>query len=460
MLYLDALDGILLICNGDEDLNAYYMSAFVCEVLKHCKTTPILEYSIRRPCLWAGRGRIGNFDTPHRGYKNWNGKLHLGMNRDFMDMYCLPSLGWYCFYSVCEEEPGNLHTKYQHTDAVESMGALAVAHDFNIVYTETDYEDYRRYPAVRRNIEIYTRCDRLRKERYFSPELLEKVRQEPGEVHIVATEDGYQFVQKEYSICKLYDLADASRNRAVFENPFEEQVPFLRIEALLSGKQEDAEVLLAFDPEKELGEQKLVCKFDKQLDLSRKMARKIAVHGNGKDGSAIAVKLRSKHRGYMLFVIDTDFEGWREFVLAESDNGERLEFPFEANEGRYNIYRWAFRHDQVTEISVETAGDVSGVRVTEIAAIAHQYEVLKNPTVKIGETQVVFECELMSTEYIEFDGKVAKVIDRYGNERKIAFRGEVFAPKGSFVAELSAQPQNGNVARAQLTVGFTGNRIQ
>jgi hypothetical protein len=66
----------------------------------------------------------------------------------------------------------------------------------------------------------------------------------------------------------------------------------------------------------------------------------------------------------------------------------------------------------------------------------------------------------MSSDFIEFDGAQAKVIDRYGNEKTVWFSGELKVPTGSFEAKLTAKPLNGGIARAQLTFGFTGEEIE
>ena len=98
--------------------------------------------------------------------------------------------------------------------------------------------------------------------------------------------------------------------------------------------------------------------------------------------------------------------------------------------------------------------------MSSITACDHVYEILKNPTVKIGEQWIMFECELMSTDFIEFDGKTAKVVDRYGNERPVWFTGDFKAPRGKFKAELVARALNRGTPRAQLTFGFTGKEIK
>ena len=88
------------------------------------------------------------------------------------------------------------------------------------------------------------------------------------------------------------------------------------------------------------------------------------------------------------------------------------------------------------------------------------FVILKNPTVKIGDMSIMFECELMSSDFIEFDGKTAKVVDRYGNEKSIWFTSNLKAPRGRFKAELTAHALNRCTPRAQLTFGFTGKGIK
>lgn len=166
----------------------------------------------------------------------------------------------------------------------------------------------------------------------------------------------------------------------------------------------------------------------------------------------------SEH-GYGEYIIDTDFFGWREFVLAEADNGERPDLTFDDNETRYAIYRSGLNHERMTKIEVETVGDVSGVRMSSIYAYNHIYEILKNPTVRIGEESIMFECELMSSDFIEYDGEKAKVIDRYGNEKNIWHNGSVSVPTGNFEAMLTAKSLNRTIPRAQLTFGFTGEEL-
>ena len=220
---------------------------------------------------------------------------------------------------------------------------------------------------------------------------------------------------------------------------------------------------MRFDEKQELTEQELVAVYPQEVDLNDRLAKVVRVQGNGVPGSAIAIKTQCETfksiRGFREYIIDTDFEGWREFVLVETDNGERSDLSIDDNEQFTWIHRYDADNHVITKTEIKTAGDVRGVRLSSITACNHTYEVLKNPTVRIGNTEVMFECELMSTDFIEFDGTTAKVIDRYGNEKKIWFQSNLLAPGGAFRASLSAKALNGHVPRANLTLGFTGKEI-
>jgi len=462
MIYLDALDGLGHHCDRATEC-WYYMAAFVCEVLRYCETDPVLEGADYTVGMWAARGRIGAWDTPYRGYKGWN-RQHAENNKTFIDRHGAPILGWYDYYPMTDSYPGNEHTKYHHTDAIEHMGSLAVMYDFANVFNGTSKASLDRYAGMRRNIALYKKYDDLRKAQAFSEELREKLIAGPHEYHLSEKRGGrYVFVEKDYQTAKLFDLDDPARNTGAFRNPFGAQVPFIRIEAMLSTAHNNPVELLPLDENRDLTEQTLTRDLGGEINLADNLAKTVRVRGNGKKGGKIAVKIRcatNSESGYGEYIIDTDFRGWREFILIESDNGERTDHGFEKKEGRYAIYRSSLNNDRTTGISIETEGDMTGVRMSTVLAYEHTYEILKNPTVRIGETAVMFECELMSSDFIEFDGKTAKVIDRYGNEKPVWFTSDLKAPRGRFKASLTARALNRCTPRAQLTFGFTGKEIK
>ena len=67
--------------------------------------------------------------------------------------------------------------------------------------------------------------------------------------------------EKDYQVAKLFDLNDAERNYGSFKNPFGAQVPFIRIEAMLSTLKKNPMVILPLDENKDLITQKLEVKY-------------------------------------------------------------------------------------------------------------------------------------------------------------------------------------------------------
>ena len=293
---------------------------------------------------------------------------------------------------------------------------------------------------------------------------LEKAKANPFEKHIVQKGEGeYVFVEKQYQTKRLYDIMDEQRNTATFINPFGEQTPFIRLEADMSTLGADAFEFVALAETRPVAEQAQKYPFGREVDLRQNMAMTVRVKGNGKKG-AVALKLSCASQsefGYGVYVIDTDFEGWRDFILLEADNGDRLDLPFEKDSNRFGIYRSGLNMDRINLAEVMVAGDVEGVYMTSINACRQIYNVVKNPTISIGEQSLMFECELMSTDFIEWDGKEAKVIDRYGNEKGVwCTEGALVVPEGQFEATLiAADSLNGCPINMHLTFGLTGKEI-
>lgn len=467
-IYLDALDGIRIHCEHQSD-KWFYMAAFICEVIKYCDREPMFEASCVSPVFWACRGRFGAYDPARRCYKKW-ATMHNERNKTYTDVYGTTTLGWYDFYPVDNDFPGNVHTKYHHTDAIHYLGSLAITSNSSMVYVEVTPDIYNASPALQRNISLYQTYDNLRKNNYFSEEIIQKVKNSKHECHIRKTHsDEFIFVEKSFQTKKIGYCTNDGNNTAVFENPFDSQTPFIRIEAGLSTDYSDGQVLLELNEELPLNVQNTECVFNQTIDLSDKLANTVSIQGNGMPGSAIAIRLQYEAKdedSICSYYIDTDFVGRRDFVLIESENGERPDLPFddlgdewETSLLGFSIYRSKADHSKAIKISVLATPEATGTQVGSITARKHIFTTIKNPAVTIGNTSVVFECELSSTDYIEFDGNTAKITDRYGNEKEISYKGEIIAENGSFSANFSCDNDNTLPVRTRLTLGFTGKDI-
>ena len=345
------------------------------------------------------------------------------------------------------------------------MGSLAIMYNYSTVYNDVSKKKLEQYPGYRRNVELYKKYNTLRKSGYFKESTLEKLRASKHEFKLVDKGNGkWCFVEKNYDTKRLYDIQTPERAVAEFSNPFKAQKPFIRIESCMSSLGRDPMMLLPLDENRPLSEQLKVHEFGGEVNVTDNMALKVRVKGNGKKGT-VSIKTRfatnGPSRGYALYLIDTDFKGWRDFTLFETDNGTRDGLKAEDGEHLWRIYRNPIYTNRLVSVELYGDGDIEGVQMSSITACRHTYDVIKNPKVKIGDEEIMFECELTSTDFIEWDGEKAVVLDRYANEKPIWFTGSVTAPKGKYKAELTvASSLNNCPVNAILTFGTTGKEVK
>ncbi len=460
MIYIDAIDGLYSL-----DIDQYYYSAlFVHEIIRNCDTEPTIEYAAPCGAIWCAMGRTGAWDAPWKGYRGFN-KYHVVKNIQDAD-YChlLGMMGWYSLYPQSDgypsAQPGNYNTKYHHWDDTEYIGSLSLIHGYSMVF-RTGLPNGKT-PAYDRNVEIFKRYHDLKCSGYFSEEYLDKLKNPDMEYFLKSKgKNKWIFEEKAFPFKRYFDIADPERNTETFINPFKAQTPFVRIEAGLSTLHDNRMLLLPMDENKQIAEE-YTYTFANEMDLTKQNALTFRIHGNGKKGSAVRVGFGcKKSRGAAAYIVDTDFEGWREYTFIESDNGERPDLPFDSRDGHfYNVYLHGVKLATMSHIKVETAGDCEGVRIGNIYGSTATYEVTKNPTLKVGKSEVMFECELKSTDFIEFDGKEAFVLDRYGNRKPVWFTGNIRVPHGEFKATLTGRSLNGGVLNCKLTFGLTGKEIK
>ncbi len=457
MIYLDAIDGTQKHVRREE--RPYYIARFVHEIIKNCEREPLIELSDMPASVWACRARMGAWDMPYRNYKLFN-EFHHRDNLNNARRCYHSTLGWYNYFPIDETYPGNQHTRYQHTDDIDHMGMLSLLYGYSTVFNGG--YDIDRYYGCLRNINRYNLYVRLRREKYFSENTLERARACENELAVISGDEKYKIVERHYSKNRLYGIDGEERREGAFENPFKKQTPFIRLEAGMSSLGDDSLLLLPLNDTLPVSAQVKKFNFAGALDLRNKQAIKVRVKGNGKKGH-VGIKLHagmSAGSGYGLYVIDTDFEGWRDFTLVETDNGSRVELGFEQGCHQYHLHRHFFNLGGVTSAELMVSGDVEGVYASSIFACRQIYNVLKNPTVTVGGESVTFECELKSTDFIEWDGKRAAVIDRYANEKEIYFSGSLTVAKGKYKASISAVSLNNCPVNAILTVGTTGKEVK
>jgi len=459
MIYLDALDGLWM----QRPEEAWYYSAkFTTEIMKHCDIDPIMECSAMTPGFWISRSRMGAWDYPTAGYKEFN-RSHVLANLEFVDSYLPTTLGWYHMFPSKD----NTANRFQYFDDIDHLGSLSVAYDMGMVFNPEpnmgSTEAYKR--NGRRFADIYSP---LRKSGYFSEEAKARVRDNPDREYAVAeTSPGqWAFVEKKYIRAKLYDINVPGRSAIAAENPFEAQKPFIRIEGHLSSGAAEGTVLLPLDAETDLKGQTLNAALE--ADLSDARALRVNVKGNNSDDAA-CIRLTSMSGSLGTpsvsdYLIRLGFEGTREFVLAEPDNGSLgdLDFPGKTD-SLYSYYREDFVFERVTEIQVYLSGECEGVRMSDIVAAAHVSNAIQTPTIFFGDTSIAFHTSVGENEFLEYfpGGGTATKYDGEGKAETVAINifGEELPdiPTGEFEVGVVCENAFSTEApvRATVTLGFS-----
>jgi len=446
MIYFDAFDGVGRQVPHNEIW--YYCAKFVNEIYQNCKNPPMMESAMGvLVSTWISYTKPGAWDYPTIGYKPWN-RMHVDSNDYYSQMYLPTTLGWYNF------APGvnNISSKYQYFDDLDYMGSLAIAYDMSNVYNPAPNVS----PAYARNASYYAEIySTLRKSNYFSEEIKKIIRDTPEKEYAVMqkTDGSWAFFEKFYAKQKLYDI---TIDKLQGVNPFDAQKPFIRIEGHQSSDGSNERVLVEFE--------NLVGKktFEGETDISNTHAFIVNVLGNNSD-DAIGIRVKSESMyddAVWDYAIKLDFEGWREFILVERENGSLEEYPF-PSASHYALYRGPCEYGRVSDVTVYKFGTCDGVEIESIVAATHLSNPLKNPTVKIGDTMIKFETEIGESQYLEyFPGETtAKLYSIDGTCVDVSLKGEVIVPAGEFTAVMNADAADLPL-RATITFGFTGAEVK
>ncbi len=462
MIYLDALDGTGAILENPE-LTWYYDALFVNEILKHVKTLPLLEYSTFSANLWYGRSRMGAWDSAHRGYQTFFDK-HIESNLSSADRLYLPGqMGWLAICPSRGDNLDNFQYDVMFSEDVEYLGAKSMGHDYGFSYL--DIQKSAATPATYRNGEILKNYDTLRKERYFSRETLERLKEPGRHFHLEkAKNDEWRLTEANYGRAVL----NSEQNNFVFDNPFEKQTPSLiRIEnryRTIDYDAPDAVELIPMDETQPVGEL-VTRKFGTPLDLSKHLGIGVWVFGDG-GGQQINIRFDSPHHlvsGHTDHFIDVDFNGWRYFSLVESDNGSRpnVKWPISCN-NIYSEFREKVHYNSVSEVHLMIVGDPKNLRFRTVKALPIREEELVDPTLEINGQTIAFEGKIKNGHYMEYvpDGQ-AVVYDPLGNtisEMQPSVKS-VEIPNGKSTVRFFGKPNSGESTSARITIRTHGESL-
>ena len=423
--------------------NWYYAARFVQDILKDCKKTPMLEYSMLNPSLWAGRSRAGTFDTFFTGYKAAI-DYHCRCNEKGVHSRLLTSqLGWYDFYPMAFEYDSPYFSTYisayEFPEDVEYLGQKVIAFDSAVSSLSYDAKKHPEMSAKRTEHEkILARYSRLKEAGVISPTVKEALKSEEHCYRLVETEGKAEFVQWKRMFGYPYSLREGENSLRV-DNPFASQKPFLRLLCTHTAEENEGSFVVAhFDKNIPANQQMGVVDLrpgkDELLDLRGQEALGVWVKGNNSEEVMnIGLLAAPQSRVFLQSMIPLNFDGWRYFTLCEKDTNEATLLSFRYGEeaqalvdslGYHSFYQPTPCYDQVYALFFGFTGEGEGVRLGDISAICPKKAVVKDPSVEIGGERITFRCELAPTEYIEYrGGDKADVLDVCGINRQVPAEG-------------------------------------
>lgn len=467
-IYFDALDGLSVHLKyaGLDDYIWYYGAAFINEVLKYCVIPPLVECATLYPSIWSARGRSGAWDTPFRGYKNFIND-HIAVNKSLMNCHYVTTLGWYNFYPTSTSTPTGFSTKYMFFDDIDFLGVKTIAYNQTMVYNGLNESDVQSIPSMQRNLAIFFNYNRLRREGYFTDQVLSILKEGEYEYRLVRKNGRWGFDEAVYCREKIRDILTGQLKGF---NPFKRQKPFIRLENMLSSDCSSSVPLITFNENVSIGEQTHEKSFDVPLNLSKHLGLKVRIKGNGSESKdAICIRLSSASTGSGTgvgdYVVRLNFEGWRDIILSNLDNAEFTDLKFKRMEDPlYNVHRYNVDFSKINSIQLFFSEECKRVKIRSIEAVPLVNNALTNPIVRVGNTKVTFKDTIQSGEYIEYTvgDKAALVYDSIGNSRRISVsKSDGFCvPNGEFTASVFGMPKFEDApSEVVLTFGLYGKFI-
>lgn len=406
IIYLDGLESFARTAFLENTAdNWYYYSTFVQRIISGCNTAPMIAGSNFVANFWNARSRAGAIDHGRRGHKIFN-YYHMVDNLKFNDYYLASTLGWFHFAPDYSYEYKNAQNKTMFLDDLDYMGTMGIAFDMGITANGFTLANYTTYAQMTNNTMYHSLYSRLRKAGYFSEAVKKTLREgilNGKEYKVEEQSDGsWAFREMTYVKHKVYDLTDTVFATGSGTNPYDAQVPYIRIEQRYStlGNASDALSILTLDETAEIST--LAGKYDfTPVDITNNNALKVKVYGNGSKDDGILIVLNSQSaQGSLHFFIPTSHTGWREFILIDADQGEYEGYEFEgytvASMDGYT-FRTDFPFTELGRITIALCGDCEGVMIDDITAYPMEDTPVEKVTLTVNGTTITFDTSWVET---------------------------------------------------------------
>jgi len=419
MLYFDAIDGTgQHVPEGHEAW--YYHQMFIHRVLSQCERTPVVETSNNSVRDWNFRGRCGAWDYAHYAIKK-HIQIHATSNTQWVNANQSATLGWFNFHPDSAPALGlkNTFEKTLFHEDMDFLGLQAFYYNSSMVYNSFGIEEIENNPFNRANMAYYNEFySRLRKSHYFSDEVIQKVKSIGGEWRVIEKDGKYVFERRAYNGANLGNIKGVESFLEGM-NPFIEQTPFIRIESRYSTLFDKPYTFFEFDETQPVGSENIVKTVNDTINLaSFGSVITVKVKGTGNDGDAMLLSLShgsNDSNGRRDHFIDLNFEGWREFILLDSDNAEydteKYVFKGITTTGAaYVTYRYVPNMATINRLTVRTCGSTGkDAMIDDVILQPHSDAPIKNPTVKVGSQTMTFNCEMKGGDYLSIHPKQVRL---------------------------------------------------
>jgi len=473
MLYIDAIDGLSRHMPEGHEV-WYYFQMFLHRITSQCEKDPQVETSAGAPSEWNVRGRQGAWDYSNYSIKKFNAN-HIASNINSMKTNMTTTLGWFSFFTDGSTTLGlkNTFQKTMFRDDLDFVGTNAIIYDMSMVYNPFSVSSINGNPFHKANILYYVNTySKLRKEHYFSNEVIEQVKKIGGEWRVIEKDGKYFFERRSYDY-QNFGNAVGVEDKLVGGNPFLEQTPFIRIESRYSTLSDAPFEFqhFQFDENTPIGTKKIIKTFGGINFTTNGMVATTRIKGTGRDGDAMLISFaygpNGENDGRRDHFIDLNYEGWREYVLLDFDNADYdvKKYPFEGisvTGSSYQTYRFTPSHYAIDRLTIRTVGETATNAVLDdIILQPHSDAPIKNPTVKVGAQTMTFNCEMKGGDYLEYSPETGKAILYHNTEQtteEVTFTGNI-SIAGSYTATFSAEAETSAPVRARLVFGFSGQQI-
>lgn len=435
--------------DGSEGMRSRYgIDAMRHTIFKRLAGDPLVEASCHGEHNWWFHSRLGAWDHPVWAAKRFHDK-HIATSSRYRDSDLLePQMGWWAPRMPTAQARGHFLDEIEYF-AAKNLGldAAMSIQGVNVSYAPLPFH-------IEKQFTLLGWYEHLRLARYFDTQTVARVAVPGDEFRLRQNRDGqWQFTPVRMTAHRISCLGNGSE-QWVFRNPYAEQIPCVRIEALYavasydsakriplvgaadfpSLKTASASSDVSLNLVEEVADAKggsrnvRLCALNKGSSRIGAWARAslefpapyrnlggagafgVWVKGDGK-GAVLNLQLGTP-REFMHALSDhyitLDFTGWRyvELLVRERDVERMSDYVWPYG-GAYDIYRNALDMSHISQVALYLndlpPGERVEVAVSQIMALPVQPAALKRPSLSLNGQTVVLPLTLKSGDFAELE---------------------------------------------------------